>query len=63
MPRNEDWKKLVEILDLDDFYTKYVCRKTLKLQTVKTSSNGKNPGDYLEESESNIRKMLFKTFN
>lgn len=63
VPRNEDWKKLVEILDLDDFYTKYVCRKTLKLQTVKTSSNGKNPGDYLEESESNIRKMLFKTFN
>ncbi len=38
IPIKEDWKILDKVLDLDKFFSNYVCKTALKLQTV---SNGK----------------------
>jgi site-specific DNA-methyltransferase (adenine-specific) len=62
LPTIEDWQKIKSILDIDDSYTNYVCRKSLKLQTVKPSHKGKNPGDFLEKDVKVINEYLEKTF-
>jgi site-specific DNA-methyltransferase (adenine-specific)/site-specific DNA-methyltransferase (cytosine-N4-specific) len=61
IPTPEDWLLLRDILNLDDDFTNYVLRTGLKLQTVRASSNGKNPGDYLEIEE-NIEEILSNAF-
>jgi len=61
IPTPEDWLLLRNILNLDADFTDYVLRNGLKLQTVKASSNGKNPGDYLEIEE-NIEGVLTNAF-
>jgi len=61
IPTPEDWLLLRDILNLDDDFTNYVSRTGLKLQTVRASSNGKNPGDYLEIEE-NIEEILSNAF-
>jgi len=62
IPTPEDWLSLESILDLDKDFTNYMLRTCLKLQTVKASNNGKNPGDYLEINKDLIVEFLTNTF-
>lgn len=45
LPTPEDWKKLTEILEIDDCITNYVCKTALKIQTVK-HAEFKIPDDF-----------------
>lgn len=35
LPKLDDWKKITQILDIDENMTNYVCKTALKIQTVK----------------------------
>lgn len=59
LPNLEDWKLITNILDIDENFTKYVCSKGLKIQTVSTSEV-KPPEDFLQESFLNKLKLLYK---
>ncbi|MCX8010946.1 MAG: hypothetical protein N3A61_07325, partial [Ignavibacteria bacterium] len=63
LPQIVDWERIIKILDIESSYTNYVCRKALKLQIVKNSHKGKNPGDYLEMSIDEVKSFLKKTFS
>ena len=45
LPKPEDWKKLKEILRLDNRFDKIMTEQHYVLQTIKHHKNGKNPGD------------------
>lgn len=62
IPNINDWMKLKEIFGLDDQYTRLVCEKGLKLQVVKASHKGKNPGDFHKGSIEDLKKMLVKSY-
>ncbi|MCX8070772.1 MAG: hypothetical protein N2738_09740, partial [Thermodesulfovibrionales bacterium] len=48
IPTPSDWTKLAEILDIDDYFTNYVCKTALRLQCVKDGDE-KLPDDFLEK--------------
>ena len=58
LPKVEDLQKLYKILELNDLYFKLIARMGIKLQTVLTNTNGKNPGDYLEITEGQFIGMI-----
>ena len=45
LPKPEDWKRLKEILKLDNRFDKIMTKQHYVLQTIKHHKNGKNPGD------------------
>lgn len=45
LPTPEDWKKLTEILEIEDKITNYVCKTALRFQTVK-HAEFKMPNDF-----------------
>ena len=56
LPAPEDLSKLDEILNLPNYFKDLINSRSLTLQTVKKSYNGKNPGDFLEVS--NKKELL-----
>lgn len=49
VPLPDDWKKLSEILEIDEDFTNYVCKTGLKIQTVQ-NGRYKMPEDFFEET-------------
>ena len=62
IPLPEDVTLLEEILKLDKEFARILKRSVLKLQTVKHSLKGKNPGDFLELEENKLKEYLTKTY-
>lgn len=62
IPNINDWMKLKKILGLDDNYTHFICDRGLKLQIVKASQKGKNPGDFHNSSVEELKKMLASSY-
>jgi len=61
LPAPEDLIKLKKILPLPDNYINLLNSRCIKLQIVKKSHKGKNPGDYLEFSENELFSFLKKS--
>ncbi|MEP0862189.1 MAG: site-specific DNA-methyltransferase [Ignavibacterium sp.] len=59
IPSLEDWEILKKILDIDENFSNYVCRKGIKLQTV-SLSKVKPPDDFLEEGFIKKLNLLYK---
>ncbi len=58
IPLPEDWFQLSNILNIDNNFTKYVCKTALKLQTVKNGEY-KLPDDFIQNNFlNNIQKLL-----
>jgi len=59
LPTPEDWKKLSEILEIDNNITNYVCKTALRLQTVKHAEY-KMPDDFISSSFVRSLKTLIE---
>lgn len=58
IPKPKDWMKLQSILDIENEFVKIICKRALKLQTVKPSKY-KVPDDFLSfEQLNNLKKIL-----
>lgn len=58
IPKPKDWIKLQSILDIEENFIKIICKRALKLQTVKPSKY-KVPDDFLPiEQLDNLKKIL-----
>lgn len=55
IPLPDDWNKLNNILNFDSFFTNYVCKTAVKLQTVKKGEY-KLPEDFI--SSDYLKKLL-----
>jgi len=59
IPLPEDWDILKKYLEIDDKWTNYVCRKALRIQTVKKGEY-KLPKDFIENNLINKLEYLIK---
>jgi len=50
IPVPEDIELILKVFNIDNEFLKVLGRTTLKFQTVKTSSKGKNPGDLIKNN-------------
>ncbi|HOK27084.1 MAG TPA: site-specific DNA-methyltransferase [Bacteroidales bacterium] len=57
LPTITDWFKLVNILDIDEKITNYVCKTALKIQTVR-NSEFKTPDDFININNLHIFEEL-----
>ncbi|HRT68170.1 MAG TPA: hypothetical protein P5216_05475, partial [Bacteroidota bacterium] len=57
IPTPEDWIKLIDILDIEENITNYVCKTALRLQTV-IHSEYKMPSDFQHSDFINKLKLL-----
>lgn len=61
IPVPDDLLSLSTILSLPENFVNLLNRRGLKLQTVKKSAKGKNPGDFLEGEVKTVIKLLKKS--
>jgi len=59
IPLPEDWEKLNSILNIDNYFTNYVCKTALSLQTVKNGEH-KLPEDFISIDFLNKIPLLYK---
>jgi len=59
LPTKTDWFKLTKILALEDYFTNYVCKTALKIQTVKNAEY-KTPEDFVNINDIKIFNELLE---
>lgn len=62
LPKVEDWKKLKNLLDLEDKYDKIMTEQHYVLQTVSAHPKGKNPGDVWDVNLEKLKDAHFAIF-
>jgi hypothetical protein len=60
LPTKTDWFKLINILDIEEHITNYVCKMALKIQTVKNAEH-KIPEDFVNISNIKIFNELLES--